>query len=257
MTLSKVPATTLRSFQQVTGIGAFGGLHGARHRSLRRRALGSRGSRAAEPTPTPPRRRGFHAKATTCFAPLFADALRRGIQIETYAIGDKANRSTEFYEKTFSAVPVAERKAAELMLAREHAQIVDPVDIARFAKLGVIPSMQPSARHRRIALRRQATSAPRGPTAPTLGVAFSLRVRSSPEGATRLSNEGKPLIEFYAAVARRDLKGFQGDGWHPEQAMTRAEALKALTLWPAVAAFEEKDRGSIEVGKVADLTVLC
>ena len=64
------------------------------------------------------------------------------------------------------------------------------------------------------------------------------------------------MIEFYAAVARKDLKGYSGEGWHPEHAMTRAEALKALTSWPAYAAFEEKDRGSLEVGKLADLTVL-
>ncbi len=66
---------------------------------------------------------------------------------------------------------------------------------------------------------------------------------------------GEPLIEFYAAVARKDLKGFSGEGWHPEEALTRDQALKAFTLWPAYAAFEEPERGSIEVGKRADFTV--
>src|SRR5215470_12278927 len=64
------------------------------------------------------------------------------------------------------------------------------------------------------------------------------------------------MIEFYAAVARRDLKGFSGDGWHPEEAVTREQALKMFTAWPAYAAFQEKDKGSIEPGKLADLTVL-
>jgi hypothetical protein len=64
------------------------------------------------------------------------------------------------------------------------------------------------------------------------------------------------MIEFYAAVARRDQKGFSGEGWHPEQKVTREQALKMFTLWAAYAAFEEKLRGSIEVGKLADLTVL-
>lgn len=64
------------------------------------------------------------------------------------------------------------------------------------------------------------------------------------------------MIEFYAAVARRSVKGFSGDGWHPEQAVSREQALKMFTAWPAYAAFEEKDKGSIEVGKLADLTVL-
>ena len=64
------------------------------------------------------------------------------------------------------------------------------------------------------------------------------------------------LIEFYAAVARKDLKGRSGEGWHPEQAVSREQALKMFTIWPAYAAFEERDRGTIEVGKLADLTVL-
>ena len=64
------------------------------------------------------------------------------------------------------------------------------------------------------------------------------------------------MIEFYAAVARRALDGFANADWHPEQRVSRAEALKMFTLWPAFASFEETVRGSIEVGKVADFTVL-
>jgi predicted amidohydrolase YtcJ len=64
------------------------------------------------------------------------------------------------------------------------------------------------------------------------------------------------MIEFYAAVARKDLKGRSGEGWHPEQAVTREQALKMFTLWPAIAAFEEDVKGTIEPGKWADLTVL-
>jgi len=64
------------------------------------------------------------------------------------------------------------------------------------------------------------------------------------------------MIEFYAAVARKSVKGESGEGWHPEQAVSREEALKMFTLWPAYAAFEEADKGSIEVGKLADFTVL-
>lgn len=64
------------------------------------------------------------------------------------------------------------------------------------------------------------------------------------------------MIEFYAAVARKSIKGESRDGWHPEQAVSREQALKMFTMSPAFAAFEEKDKGSIEVGKLADLTVL-
>ena len=64
------------------------------------------------------------------------------------------------------------------------------------------------------------------------------------------------MIEFYAAVARKSIKGESGDGWHPEQAVSREQALRMFTIWPAYAAFEENEKGSIEVGKLADFTVL-
>ena len=67
---------------------------------------------------------------------------------------------------------------------------------------------------------------------------------------------GEPLIELYAAIARKDLRGRSGPGWHPEQALPRPQALKLFTAWAAHAAFEENRRGTIEVGKLADLTVL-
>jgi predicted amidohydrolase YtcJ len=66
---------------------------------------------------------------------------------------------------------------------------------------------------------------------------------------------GDPRIEFYAAITRRRLDGSSGEGWHPEFAVSRAAALKMFTVWPAYSAFQENDRGSIHVGKRADLTI--
>jgi predicted amidohydrolase YtcJ len=77
-----------------------------------------------------------------------------------------------------------------------------------------------------------------------------------PGGSDAPVERGEPMIEFYAAVARKDIRGFSGEGWHPEEKVSREEALKMFTIWPAYVAFEEKLRGSIEVGKLADLTVL-
>jgi predicted amidohydrolase YtcJ len=77
-----------------------------------------------------------------------------------------------------------------------------------------------------------------------------------PGGSDAPVERGEPMIEFYAAVARKDQKGFSGEGWHPEEAVSREQALRMFTIWPAYAAFEEKLRGSIEVGKLADLTIL-
>jgi predicted amidohydrolase YtcJ len=77
-----------------------------------------------------------------------------------------------------------------------------------------------------------------------------------PGGSDAPVERGEPMIEFYAAVARKDIRGFTGEGWHPEEAVTREQALKMFTVWPAYAAFEENLRGAIEVGKLADFTVL-
>src|SRR5262249_10875838 len=137
----------------------------------------------------------------------------------------------------------------------EHAQIVHPRDIPRFAKLGVIPSMQPSHAisdlhfvPSRIGIQR------------TQGAyAWQSLLRSGAViagGSDAPVERGEPMIEFYAAVARKDQKGYSGEGWHPEEAVTRAQALKMFTLWPAYAAFEETIKGSIEPGKLADFTVL-
>ena len=76
---------------------------------------------------------------------MLEEALRQGIQVETHAIGDRANRRIlDLYEKAFATVPPEQRKIPEPRWRVEHAQIVNPADIPRFAKLGVIPSMQPS-----------------------------------------------------------------------------------------------------------------
>src|SRR5437588_702308 len=77
-----------------------------------------------------------------------------------------------------------------------------------------------------------------------------------PGGSDAPVERGEPMIEFYAAVARKDIRGYSGEGWHPEEKVTREQALKMFTIWPAYVAFEENVRGSIEVGKLADLTIL-
>jgi predicted amidohydrolase YtcJ len=183
-------------------------------------------------------------------------ALRQGIQVETHAIGDRANRVVlDLYEQAFAAVPPSERKVPDPRWRIEHAQIVHPADLPRFARLGVIPSMQPS---HAIGDLRWAES--------RLGLARLDRAyqwRSLidlgsiiPGGSDAPVEAGDPMTEFYAAVARKGLDGFSGPGWHPEEAVTREQALKMLTIWPAMAAFEEDLRGSIEPGKLADLSIL-
>ena len=254
-------------------------------------ALGSRGAALLKPYDDAPDTSGFLTQKPEELQPMFEEALRSGIQVETHAIGDRANRMIlDLYEAAFKAVPPYERKIREPRWRVEHAQVVDPADIPRFAKLGVIPSMQPSHAisdlffaPARLGMDRLAGT-----------YAWQSFLKSGciiPGGSDAPVERGEPMIEFYAAVARKPLPEHglavrapsgvelrpgtrdsgqdvrwthrleahvppQGEGWHPEQAVSREQALKMFTIWPAYAAFEENDKGSIEPGKLADFTVL-
>jgi predicted amidohydrolase YtcJ len=219
-------------------------------------ALGSRGAALLKPYNDAPDTSGFLTEKPEALRPMFEEALRRGIQVETHAIGDRANRVIlDLYEQAFKAVPPDQRKIREPRWRVEHAQIVDAADIPRFAKLGVIPSMQPSHAisdlffaPSRLGMDRLAGT-----------YAWQSLLKSGciiAGGSDAPVERGEPMIEFYAAVARKSIKGESSEGWHVEQAVSREQALKMFTIWPAYAAFEENDKGSIEVGKLADFTVL-
>ncbi len=219
-------------------------------------ALGSRGAALLKPYNDAPDTSGYLTAKPEELRPMFEEALRRGIQVETHAIGDRANRQIlDLYEAAFKVVPPDQRRIKEPRWRVEHAQIVDPADIPRFAKLGVIPSMQPSHAisdlffaPARLGMDRLADA-----------YAWQSFLKSGSiicGGSDAPVERGEPMIEFYAAVSRKSIKGESGDGWHPEQAVSREQALKMFTIWPAYTAFEENDKGSIEVGKLADFTVL-
>jgi predicted amidohydrolase YtcJ len=233
-------------------------------------ALGSRGAALLKPYNDAPDTSGYLTEKPEELPPLFEKALRRGVQVETHAIGDRANRMIlDLYEAAFKAVPPNDRgiakppgladqppfSSADVRWRVEHAQILDPADIPRFAKLGVIASMQPSHAisdlffaPARLGLDRLAGA-----------YAWQSLLKSGAiicAGSDAPVERGEPMIEFYAAVARKDIRGFSGEGWHLEEKVTREQALKMFTIWPAYAAFEEGLRGSIEVGKLADFTVL-
>ena len=219
-------------------------------------ALGSRGAALLKPYGDAPETSGYLTEKPEDLKPMLAAALRSGIQVETHAIGDRANRLIlDLYEQAFKTVPAEKRKVKEPRWRVEHAQIVDPADLPRFAKLGVIPSMQPSHAisdlffaPARLGMDRLAGA-----------YAWQSFLKSGSiicGGSDAPVERGEPMIEFYAAVARKSIKGESAEGWHPEQAVSREQALKMFTLWPAYAAFQEKDKGKIDIGMLADFTVL-
>ncbi len=174
-----------------------------------------------------------------------------GLQIATHAIGDKANNTIlGMYERV-----EREHGERDRRLRIEHAQHLIPSDIPRFAQLHVIASMQPYHciddgrwAEKRIGRERAKTT-----------YAFRSLLDS---GATLAFGSDwdvapmSPIMGIYAAVTRRTLDGKRPGGWIPEQKITVAEAVRAYTMGSAYASFDEKIKGSIEPGKIADLAVL-
>jgi predicted amidohydrolase YtcJ len=174
-----------------------------------------------------------------------------GLQIAIHAIGDKANNTIlNFYERLERDHGQRDRR-----LRIEHAQHLLASDLARFGRLHVIASMQPYhciddgrwAEKRIGAERAKTTYAFRSLLDAGAILAFGSDWDVAPM---------TPLMGIYGAVTRRTLDGKHPDGWVPEQKITVAEAVHAYTMGSAYASFDEKIKGSIEPGKLADLVVL-
>ena len=150
---------------------------------------------------------------------------------------------------------LAEASVDDARLRVEHAQILDADDVSRFAELGVIPSMQPT----------HATTDMHW-AADRLGEArteFAYAWRSLLDSGIPIAGGSdapvesvQPLLGIFAAVTRQDLEGWPEGGWHPEQLVTREEALRMFTYDAAYSVFEEDLKGSLEPGKLADIVVL-
>jgi predicted amidohydrolase YtcJ len=178
-------------------------------------------------------------------------ALAAGYQVTTHAIGDRANREVlDVYQAEFAAHP----EAKDLRWRIEHAQHLDPADIPRFGKLGVIASMQSihecsDAPYvvKRLGEERAKDGAYAWQSLISSGAVIA-------NGTDVPVEDEDPIPNFYCAVTRRSKKG--GVPFHPEQAMTREEALRSYTWNNAYATFTGAERGSLKVGKWADITVL-
>jgi predicted amidohydrolase YtcJ len=218
-------------------------------------ALGSRGAALLSPYADRPETSGLTIAEEDQTIGLFTEALRSGVQMNVHAIGDRGNRLLlDWVEEALAQVPEEERARIDHRWRDEHTQIVEPSDMPRFAELGVIASMQPSHAigDLHFAPARLGEDRLEGAYAWQTLLDNGARLTG---GSDAPVEQGDPRIEFYATVARADLEGFQGENWHPEEALSRDDALKLFTLWPAYASFREDELGSIEVGKRADFTI--
>ena len=214
-------------------------------------ALGSRGAALLEPYNDDPENSGLIVTDNSHMLEVCKTALESDFQVCTHAIGDKAIRTMlDVYEQALRDNPKIDHR-----FRIEHSQIVNPADIPRYAELGVIPAMQP-----------QHTVSDMLWTEDRIG---SERVKGAyafrsfldegvivPCGSDFPVEVPNPLIGIHNAVTRQDAKGYPAGGWWPEQRMTVEEAIKGYTIWAAYAAFQEDILGSIEVGKLADFTIL-
>lgn len=210
-------------------------------------ALGSRGAQLLAPYSDRPDTSGLSLLDDEGLAALMARAKAANVQLAIHAIGDLANR------RILEAFETGDYNAS-LRWRIEHTQVLHPDDIARVAAAGLIASMQPSHAigDLKFAPARLGLDRLRGAYA----WASLLKAGAVIAGGSDAPVEvGSPLIEFYAAVARKDLTGFTGEGWHPEEAVTRTQALALFTSGPAFVSFREADLGTIEPGKLADFSV--
>ena len=216
-------------------------------------ALGSRGAWLLDDYRDRPGHFGMATQSMEYVYEVSKDGLANGFQVNTHAIGDRANREVlDQYQKVFNERP---ELALDHRWRIEHAQHIDPLDIPRFGKMGVIPSIQ--GIH---------MSSDRPWAIDRLG---EKRIKDGAYVWRDLINTGaiiingtdvpvepiNPIASLYASSTRQTLSGSPVGGYEPYQKMTRLEALKSYTINAAHGAFEEDIKGTIDIGKYADFTI--
>jgi predicted amidohydrolase YtcJ len=214
-------------------------------------ALGSRGAALLAPYADEPTNSGLLLSRPEHLRAWAETALRSGFQVNVHAIGDRGNRIVlDAFDSALRTVPKADHR-----FRIEHAQVISLEDIPRFAKLGVIPSMQ--ATHQTSDMGW--AEARVGPQRIRGAYAWRSLLNTGvviPNGTDFPVEEVNPLLTFHASVTRQDPANLPAGGWYPDQKMTREEALQSMTIWPAFAGFQESVLGSLTPGKYADFVVL-
>ncbi len=211
-------------------------------------ALGSRGASLIEPYSDDNENTGLIIESIDFYHEMCKLAIENNYQVNTHAIGDSANRlMLDIYAEYLQG-------KNDKRWRIEHAQVIHPDDVNKFGEFNIIPSIQ--ATHctsdmywadERLGER--------------IENAYIYKVLLNqngwlPNGTDFPVEKIDPRLTFLASIARKDVEGYPENGFQNENALTREETLKSMTIWAAKAAFEENEKGSIEVGKFADFIVL-
>ncbi len=212
-------------------------------------ALGSRGACLLQDYNDKKDWKGFLLSSADYFADKAAKLANSNLQMCTHAIGDSGNRQLL---KTYEAVLKGKNDKRWRI---EHAQIVNPDDFHFFADNNIIPSVQPTHATSDMYWAQDRLGAQR------MKGAYAYKELLATNGWMPLGTDFpveyiSPMKTFFAAVVRKDAKGFPAEGFQMENALSREQAIRGMTIWAAKAAFEEKKKGSLEKGKAADFVVL-
>ncbi len=212
-------------------------------------ALGSRGACLLKHYSDQPGNSGFLLSKKEHFEEVAQKIADKGFQMCTHAIGDSANREIlNIYAKVLKG-------KNDRRWRIEHAQVLDPADFKLFGAHSVVPSVQPTHATSDMYWAGERLGAER------LKGAYAYQDLLKQNGWLVLGTDFPvenidPMLTFYAATIRKDSKGWPEKGFQTENALTREQALRGMTIWAAKGNFEEKEKGSLEVGKFADFIIL-
>ena len=212
-------------------------------------ALGSRGALLLEPYSDNPGNFGLQMKPQEYYREVLALAYENGFQVNTHCIGDSANRlMLNLYAEVLKG-------KNDRRWRIEHAQVINFKDFELFGKFSVIPSIQSTHCTSDMYWAEERL----GPDRVKTAYAYRDLLQQNGwliNGTDFPIEEISPLLTFYAAVARMDRNGYPEGGFQAENALSREQALRSMTIWAAKGSFEEDRKGSIEMGKFADFVIL-